>query len=86
MVQHFHKQKKVDLEHALYATTTYKQHFRHGRLKEICPAKAREIAAVLHRHVDKDILDTILRPQCQENEMAHANVRRNCQAQRISTT
>jgi hypothetical protein len=83
MIQHFHKQKKVDLEHALYATTTYKQHFRHGRSKETLPAEAREIAAVLHRHVEKDILDTILRPQCQENERAHANVQRNCQAQRI---
>jgi hypothetical protein len=81
MVQHFYKLKKVDLEHALYAKTTYKQHFRHGRSTETRPAEAREIAAVLRRRVDKAILDTILRPQCQENERAHANVRRDCQAQ-----
>jgi hypothetical protein len=81
MAQHFYKQKKVDLEHALYATTTYKQHFRHGRSKETRPAEAREIATILRKHVDKAILDTILRPRCQESERAHANVRRDCPAQ-----
>jgi hypothetical protein len=86
MAQHFHKQKKVDLEHALYATTTYRQHFRHGRSKKTQPVKAREIAAVLHKHVDKAILDTILQPECQENKRAHANVQRDCPDQTISAS
>jgi hypothetical protein len=86
IVQHFHMQKKVDLEHALYATTTYKQHFRHGRLKKTLLVKAPEIVAMMHRHVEIDILDTILRPQCQENERAHANVRLDCKAQTISAS
>jgi hypothetical protein len=83
MAQHFYKQKKVDLEHALYATTTYKQHFRHGRSKETLPAEAREIAAVLHRHVDKAILDTILQPDSQKKHQPDTNVQHNRQAQRI---
>jgi hypothetical protein len=86
MVQHFHKQKKVDLEHALYAKTSYRQHFRHDRLKETPPVKAREIVAMMHRHVDEAILDTILQPECQENVRPHANLRRNCQAQTISAS
>jgi hypothetical protein len=86
MAQHFNKQKKVDLEHALYAKTSYRQHFRHGRSKETLSVKAREIVAMMHRHVDKDILDTILRSQCQENVRAHANLRRDCQAQTISAS
>jgi hypothetical protein len=34
MVQHFYRYKKLDVQHALYSRTSYKQHFRHGRSKE----------------------------------------------------
>ena len=52
-------QKQVDLFHALYARTSYKQHFKHGQSKELSPVNPREIAAMLHRHVDKETFDTI---------------------------
>jgi hypothetical protein len=59
MVQHFYREKQVDLFYALYAKTSYKQHFKRGRSKELSPVKPREIAAMLHRHVDKETFDTI---------------------------
>jgi hypothetical protein len=59
MVQHFYRQKQLDLFHAIYAKTSYKQHFRHGRPKESSPVQPREIAAMLHRHVDKETFETI---------------------------
>jgi hypothetical protein len=34
MVQHFYRYNKIDSQHALYSKTSYKHHFRHGRLKE----------------------------------------------------
>jgi hypothetical protein len=59
MVQHFYREKQLDLFHALYAKTSYKQLFRHGQSNDSSPVQSREIAAMLHRHLDKDILDTI---------------------------
>jgi hypothetical protein len=40
---------------------SYKQRFRHGRSKKpLCPVQAKEVADMLHRHVDKAILDQVL--------------------------
>jgi hypothetical protein len=60
MVQHFYREKQLDLFHAIYAETSYKEHFKHGRSKELAPMQPREIAAMLHRSVDKETFDTIL--------------------------
>jgi hypothetical protein len=59
MVQHFYREKQQDLFHALYAKTSYKQHFKHVRSKELAPVQPRKIAAMLHRHVDKETFDTL---------------------------
>jgi hypothetical protein len=40
MVQHFYRYRKTDMQHALYSKTSYKHHFRHGRLKESLRAVA----------------------------------------------
>jgi hypothetical protein len=70
MVQHFHRQKQVDLEHALYMECSYKQHFRHGRSKKpLCPVQAKEVADMLHRHVDKHTLNEVL--QLNVNTLRH---------------
>jgi hypothetical protein len=66
MVQHFYRQRKVSLEHALYMQTTYKQHFRHGRSKKpLCLVQAKEVADMLLKHVDKSTLDEILQLKLQ---------------------
>jgi hypothetical protein len=70
MVQHFHRQKQVDLEHALYMECSYRQHFRHGRSKKpLCPVQAKEVVDMLHRHVDKHTLDEVL--QLNVNTLRH---------------
>jgi hypothetical protein len=71
MVQHFYRQRKVNLGHALYMQTAYKQHFRHGRSKQpVSPVHVKEIARMLHSHVDKHILETILQPKRQQKDPA----------------
>jgi hypothetical protein len=60
LVQHFHRKKQCDLEHALYMPN-YKQHFKHGRSKK--PARkvpAQEVANMLRRHVGQQILSELL--------------------------
>jgi hypothetical protein len=60
LVQHFHRRKRSDLEHALYMGQ-YKSHFKHGRSKQ--PARkieAKEVADMLKRHVGQQILSELL--------------------------
>jgi hypothetical protein len=61
LVQHFHRKKQCDIEHALYMPN-YKQHFKHGRSKK--PARklpAQEVAKMLRRHVGQQFISDLLR-------------------------
>jgi hypothetical protein len=66
MVQHFYRQRKVNLGHALYMQTSYRQHFRHGQSKKpLCLVQAKEVADMLLKLVDKSTLDEILQLKLQ---------------------
>jgi hypothetical protein len=61
LVQHFHRKKQRDLEHALYMPT-YKQHFKHGQSKKSArKIPAQEVANMLRRHVGQQIMSELLR-------------------------
>jgi hypothetical protein len=56
MIPHFHRHKQVNLEHALYMKSSYKQHFKPGRSsKPVRTANAEKVAELLRRHVGQHL-------------------------------